>query len=354
MEPNSPGNNPKLAQAVARFREIGDASPVMMWTTSIDGESEWFNRHWLEFTGQGLEQAVQDGRFSKMHVEDRDAARIAFEAATEFQDSIQIEYRLLSHSGDYHWFVDRAGPRFDETGKFSGFVGVCIDISNQITYRERLALRESVMHQLHAISERERSFLACAIHDGLLQDVIGSDMLIQSVRGMEEEAQTRRIQQIRETLKSAIKHGRRLISDLRPMILDEQGLASAVEYYAAEIENRSNIKINVASDLPKEVSLTFWRGNVFRIIQEALNNVEAHSGSPTATVNMVSDSSRLSVHIEDHGAGFDVAEHDESFGIRCMKDRAEIYGGSVEIESDVRGTRVIIHVPIPADHAQSR
>ncbi len=342
-----------FTDSIAPFQEIGDATPVLLWTTDTECKNYWFNKQWLEFTGQSQAIAGVASRYDQIHEEDRESLMAAFDAAFELSDSIEFEYRLLSSAGDYRWILERSAPRFctsstDGSQTFLGYVGVCVDITSQFDYRQRLTDRENVMQQLHNISDQERSFLSCAIHDGLLQDVIGAEMLIQGIVDLETAEQSKRVKQIRETLHSAISHGRRLISDLRPMILDEQGLASAVEFYAAELENRGNIKIDVECNVDNDVSLTFWRGNVFRIIQEALNNVESHSNSATAKVRITTKGRQLRIVVQDFGSGFDIEACKKSFGIQCMYQRAEIYGGSVDIQSSPSGSTVTIEVPIPS------
>lgn len=336
-----------ISEQNARFREVGDSTPVLMWTTDASGICDWFNKPWLEFTGLELSTAVANGRFGSVPAEDREPAQAAFELASAQRDSIELEYRLQSRLGTYRWMLDRSVPRFAVNGDYVGYVGVCVDITYQYEYRQRLADREAVLKQLHSINEQERSFLSCAIHDGLLQDVIGGEMLVQGMADLDSDALEKRVAQVRETLRSAIAHGRRLIGELRPMILDEQGLVSAVEFYAAELENRGEIKINVQSDVQIDVSLTFWEGNVFRIIQEALNNVEAHSQSANAEVRMSTNDGRMRVIVRDFGVGFDVEAAADSFGLRCMFERAEIYGGSLSIDSSPTGTMVALDVPVP-------
>jgi len=342
-----------FSDSIALFQEIGDATPALLWTTDTEGKNYWFNQGWLDFTGELQATAGVSSRYRHVHDEDRDSLIAAFEAAFEQQDSIEFEYRLNAQSGGFRWILERAAPRFgspssDGHPTFLGYVGVCVDITRQFDYRQRLADREKVMQQLHKISEQERSFLSCAIHDGLLQDVIGAEMFIQGISDLNAVAQQKRVAQIRNTLHSAISHGRKLISELRPMILDEQGLSGAVEVYAAALENRGTIKIDVECTVDSDISRTFWRGNVFRIIQEALNNVESHSKSATAKVRMSTKDGRLIVLIQDFGHGFDVESCKDSFGMRCMYERAEIYGGSVDIQSSDSGSTVSIDVPIPS------
>ena len=330
------------------FRSVANAAPMLVWTTDVHGQCRWFNRTWLEFTGNSVEEALVQGRCGDAHPEDREPAISAFQAAFAQRDSVQLEFRLRHRDGSYRWVLDRSAPRFDAGGEFLGYVGVGLDITHEYEYRQRLCDRDQVMQQLHAISEGERTFMSCAIHDGLLQDIIGADMLLQELDQQDSARQVARLSKARETLRSAIRHGRRLIGELRPMILDERGLVSAIEFYAAELENRGSLKVVVVRNTVAEIDSTFWGGNVFRIVQAVLDNVESHSQSPQVTVEISSDDGQFAVVVRDDGVGFDLNAAKDSFGLRCICERAEIFGGSVSIvTAPGEGCTVSIQVPLP-------
>lgn len=332
----------------SRFTSIADAAPILMWSTGVNGQCDWFNRNWLDFTGETMESALAQGRSATVHPDDREPAMSAFMAALELRDSIELEYRLTRHDGSYCWMLDRSAPRFDASGDFAGYVGVCGDISRDYELRRCAAEREQMMQQLNDIGERERSFLSCAIHDGILQDIIGADMLMQARDGLDQDGLKAKLDRARTTLGSAINHGRRLISELRPMILDERGLISAIEFYAAELQNRGTVKIDVRNLSANEIASPLWSGNVFRIVQAAMNNIESHSESATAVIEISQANGEFRVVVSDAGVGFDAEAAHDSFGFRCMRERAGLFGGTVVIASELgKGCTVTIDIPLP-------
>jgi|GEM_PF-5192712 len=335
--------------SVASSQTIANSAPVLIWSTNEKGRCGWFNEHWLDFTGQTFESALAVGRCGRIHPEDRDQVLAAFAAAFELSDSIQLEYRLQKHDGTYRWMLDRSAPRFDEQSNCLGYVGVCVDVTHEYEFRQRLADRERMLAVLHDINDRERSFLACAIHDGILQDIIGADMLLQNLP-VDAEASAK-VVAIRETLRSALRHGRRLISELRPLILDEQGLFSAIEFYAAEIENRGTVSFHIRNELPDLQLCGLWAGNVFRIVQSAMNNIESHSECESASIDIRRTADeQLLIKVSDEGVGFDLEQYRNSFGIRCICERAELFGGSVEfVTSPGNGCHVELCVPMPSE-----
>lgn len=329
-------------------KSFADEAPVLMFTVDADGNGDWFNRQWLLFTGMTTDALVSAGRFGFVHEEDREPALTAFAAAFEQRDALEHEYRLCHHSGAWHWILERVSPRLGSNGEFLGYIGVCLDISLERDYQRRLENRDAVMRQLNEIGERERSSLACALHDGILQDLIGTEMLLQRAEGFTAEKLASRLASARKTLRSALLHGRRLIGELSPMILDEQGLLSAIEFYAAEIENRSGVKFDVDRGDSKEYPNSLWAGNVFRIVQEAMNNIECHSGVKQAMIAVSVLDGQFCAVLSDLGIGFDVSLTRNSLGIQCMHDRAEMFGGTVTIDSSPgAGCTVTVLVPLP-------
>ena len=320
----------------------------MIWMSDHLGHCQWFNREWLRFCGQELKECLRVGRFSGIYDSDRQLAQEAFEQASVQRDPIEHEYRLRHHAGTYRWVLDRSSPRFSPDGEFIGYLGVCIDVTHQHEYRNQLREREMVMHQLHAINERERSFLSCGIHDGLLQDIIGVEMLLQGCDTFQQEKLAERLTKARSTLRSALMHGRKLIGALRPMILDEHGLVSAIHFYAAELENRSGLQTEIKDQLAQDIVSPVWGGNVFQIVQEAMNNVEAHADTDSASIQIAIVDDHLEVVVSDRGNGFDAGGLMDTFGLRLMRERAAIFQGTARVRSEVgAGTDVSIRMPLP-------
>jgi two-component system sensor histidine kinase DegS len=159
----------------------------------------------------------------------------------------------------------------------------------------------------------------------------------------------RTLRTARDTLRVAISQGRRLIGELRPMILDEQGVVGGIEYLIAEMDSRIKAQLELTSDLKLDYKSPIWGGNLFRIVQEALTNVERHSKATLATVDLTQRGDKLAVEIADNGIGFDIEKvPDDRFGLRSIRERANIFGGSAQIKSTPgQGTKIIVEIPLP-------
>lgn len=207
----------------------------------------------------------------------------------------------------------------------------------------------STVVRLYEINERERAQLADGVHDNLLQDIIAADLLLQGCENFDRQRLKANVEKARSSLSLGVQRGRRLIGDLRSMFTDQCGLIGAIEYYAAEIERRSRIRIEVRKDSGPEISAPLWGSNVFRIAQSAMNNVEDHSNADSAIVDITQEEGEFCLTVRDTGVGFDVPSVNDSSGLFCLRERAKILGGSASVDSHVNGgCTVSVRLPLPA------
>lgn len=120
-----------LRESEARFRNMADHAPVMMWVTDAQASCTYLNRGWYEFTGQTEASGLGYGWLDATHPDDKAFAEETFLAANDKHEGFRIEYRLRRADGEYRWAIDAGAPRFDEQGLFLGYVGSVIDITDR-------------------------------------------------------------------------------------------------------------------------------------------------------------------------------------------------------------------------------
>lgn len=120
-----------LRESENRFRTLADSVPVMIWISGEDRACTYFNQVWLQFTGRTLEQELGDGWTENVHEEDRQRCFDIYAAAFEARREFTMEYRLRRHDGAYRWIIDHGVPNHDAQGRFIGYLGSCIDISDR-------------------------------------------------------------------------------------------------------------------------------------------------------------------------------------------------------------------------------
>lgn len=211
---------------------------------------------------------------------------------------------------------------------------------------------------LEAWREAERLRISRELHDELGQALTALKFDLSSLLDASPNTPLvrERAETMEETINASIASVRRIAADLRPGMLDDLGLAPAIEWKAQDFQQRTGIECVVS--LPLEpLSLTSTQTiAIFRILQEALTNIMRHSEATRVEIEMQVHDERLYLNIHDNGKGFapDTLGGRKSLGVMGMRERAAIAGGTLAIESAPEGgTTVKLEVPLdPPTHRQ--
>src|SRR5215469_457770 len=130
-----------LHETEHRFQLAADSAPVMIWMSGVDKLCTFFNKSWLEFTGRTTQQEMGMGWAEGVHPDDLQGCLTTYTEAFDARKPFVMQYRLRRHDGQYCWIKDDGVPRYDAEGKFAGYIGSCVDISELISNEQ--ALRES-------------------------------------------------------------------------------------------------------------------------------------------------------------------------------------------------------------------
>ena len=206
-----------------------------------------------------------------------------------------------------------------------------------------------------AVTE-ERTRIACEMHDGLVQSLAGVNFkldLSQQLIRKNPKASLATLRESKAQLKLAIQEARQVIFNLRPLHYDKMELLPALTNYLTSYETQYHIKTQFRVSGNEQILFPSTKIFLFRIVQEALSNVERHARATRVTVGLDIDPERLRVTIEDNGVGFhmDTVLRDpdkwDHFGIRGILERARLVGGEGKIESKKgHGTTIVVDVPL--------
>lgn len=206
------------------------------------------------------------------------------------------------------------------------------------------------------VQEEERRRLARELHDGIGQTLTALANQIQRIfddaKSMENLGLEHRLADALDLTRGALHDTRELSRLLRPTLLDDLGLEAALKWLARTLAERTKLAIEVHSTLGETRLPADVETLVFRITQEALTNVIRHSGAHEVQILLTQTVNQLRLQVRDDGQGFDptqlTAEKGAvSSGVRGMRDRAELFGGRLEVNSACgEGTTILMTMPI--------
>ncbi|GAB4063757.1 cache domain-containing protein [Uliginosibacterium sediminicola] len=213
----------------------------------------------------------------------------------------------------------------------------------------------ALARQVVRSQETERSRVARELHDGVSQSLVSVKFLLESAQAQLEAVGDSAAQPVMarciEGVNVVLRDVRRISHGLRPALLDNLGLAAALSQVLRDFALRTGIdaQIEAGPDLkmPDELGTA-----LFRVVQEALNNVERHASASEVRVSLREDAGALLLRISDNGQGFDPERSRElegsGLGLSSMRERIETFGGEFSISSGVQGTELCARLPASA------
>lgn len=297
-----------------------------------------------------------DTFFKMVHPDDLDYVIKSSVNAIQAVDDYNIDHRIKLADGSIKWVHQQAEITVDDNGKPSLMVGVIQDITDRKHEEEKLQelndqLRNLTAH-LQIIREEERTSIAREVHDELGQQMTSLKMDISFLKNKTEKDApeiSKKAAQMLEMVNEAIRTIRRIITSLRPGILDDLGLEAAIEWQAKEFEQRTGITCTLETAIDKEKLTPNINTTVFRIFQETLNNIVKHAKATSITANLYEKNNALILEIIDNGIGIsdERKNNKTSFGLLGMKERAAMLHGDIQIiKMPLNGTSVNLKIPL--------
>jgi len=181
-----------LRESENRFRTMADSAPMLIWMSDTNAFCEYFNKRWLEFTGRSLEQELGNGWAEGVHAEDKERCLKIYLHSFNARQPLTMEYRLRRCDGEYRWVLDNGVPRFESDGTFVGYIGSCIDITEQKKVENNLVSALQEICQLKDKLEEENLYLKEEIPEvkGFEQIVGKSDALKYVLTRVDQVAKT--------------------------------------------------------------------------------------------------------------------------------------------------------------------
>jgi PAS domain S-box-containing protein len=362
---------------------IVDSSDDAIVSKTLDGTITSWNKSAEQLFGHTAQEAVGQHIFLVIPPDRRSEETEIIERVTRGERVVHFETIRLRKDGTPVEVSLSISPVKDTNGTIVGASKIARDIS--VAKRAEQALRESEERlrnlsesldgqvrartselerrneELRALSSRllttqddERRHIARELHDSAGQIVAALSMTLGAIAARAEQPTLAKPLEDAQELTQQLNREIRTTSYLlHPPLLDESGLAQAMDWYVQGLAERSGLKVELCIDaglgrLPSDMELA-----VFRIVQESLTNVHRHSGSKTAEVKLSRDPEKLWLTIADHGHGIsseklaNISARRTGVGIAGMRERVRHFGGEMKIESNEAGAQILISLPIP-------
>ncbi|HEU4936179.1 MAG TPA: ATP-binding protein [Vicinamibacterales bacterium] len=229
--------------------------------------------------------------------------------------------------------------------------------SNRRLFAELASLseqRHELAQKLIATREATLRHIARELHDEFGQVLTAMGSMLERARNHAPEGSPLKtdLREIAEVAQNMLTHVRSLSQTLHPSILEQAGLEGTIDWYLSTVERQTGLSVSYKRDGPPIAIDGTTAIHVYRVMQEALNNVAKHSGAKQAWVRLRSKSDMIELDVEDHGRGTDTAANRRGLGIIGMRERAEMLGGSLEfLRPPDGGTLVRLKIPIETKDA---
>jgi PAS domain S-box-containing protein len=372
-----------LSESEQRFRAIINQATAGIVRTDIEGRSLFVNQAFCEMLRYGESDLADRPLWSYTHPEDIEESRRLFERLCEKGKPFHLEERMLRKDGSILWVSVSAAPILDEVDRPQSAVFVVVDITERKQAEEALqelnlelerrvetrtaelqsanwALFESrrrlqiLSQRLVDVQEEERQAIARELHDRVGQTLTALNLNLTIVSDQLSDQTTLPVtERLSDSIKlvtEMIAIVRDVMSDLRPIVLDEYGLQAALQSYLAKFELRYGIHVEYSSSSSFAPRLSAGlEMTILRIAQEALLNIARHAHADKVGLSLEWKEDALLLVIEDNGVGiqsWNTTNHHSGHGLVLMRERAEAVGGSLKVSSvPSKGTRIDAYLP---------
>jgi signal transduction histidine kinase len=288
-----------------------------------------------------------------IHPEDRAKVDAAYVVSLDIRSPCTVEYRIVMPDGRVKILEERWRAFHDEEGKPIRVAGTCRDITERVRTEEEL---RRLSGQLLRLQDEERRSIARDLHDSTGQNLVALATLLSQLHASIPSS-GRKLRKLasesQELADRCIREVRTLSYLLHPPMLDEAGLEDAIRHYVDGFSERTGIEVKLQISprfgrMPPDVELA-----LFRVVQESLTNIQRHSRSLRATIQLDRATDEVKLEISDKGPGVSRRELTGTagstfrlgVGIPSMHERVKLIGGHLEIESSSSGTTVRVTIP---------
>src|SRR5438105_10253310 len=362
----------ELRESEARFRLVADSAPVMIWMSGTDKFCTYFNKPWLDFTGRSIDRELGNGWAEGVDPEDLQRCLDTYTQAFDRREAFRMEYRLRRHDGEFRWVLDIGAPRCNPDGSFAGYIGSCIDVTEQRRSDEQLRQAQEDLDRVTRVVAMGELVAAIAheVNQPLAAIVTNGNFCLRLLASV-----TPNFDKLREAISEIVNDGTRastVISRIRALLqkgapervavdINEIIQEVAVLLRSALTRNRVSLRTYLASDLPCVLGDRVQLQQV--LINLVMNGIEAMRSVTQRPRHLHIKSARkdneVLVQVQDSGEGLDRQQAEHIFepffttkpqgigmGLSISRSIVESHGGRLWAESDSKGAVFQFTLPV--------
>jgi PAS domain S-box-containing protein len=341
-----------LHETEERFRSMVENTPAVVYVKDAAGKYLLVNRAFEDLFGLSRDEIV--GRTDRDLFDAETASQLLKNDEQVHKSGLPFQFEeSVPIGGVAKTYLSVKFRLPDARESPYAICGISTDIDERKRAEERLKSEQAFLKQLIRAHENDRQLMAYEIHDGLVQYMSAGLMHLECLGSEQKQLSTKgqaALELATHMVRRSIAEGRRVMSGLRPPILDEAGIVLAISYLVAEQVAPGELQVDFQHRVSFDRLDPLLEGTVFRIVQEALTNIKRHSQATRADIKLIERNNRIQLEIRDSGVGFDVSRvPDDRFGLKGIRKRADLLGGRAKIFSKPgQGTAILVDLPLTA------
>jgi PAS domain S-box-containing protein len=338
-----------LQQSEAKYRDLVENSASIILEMDTKGNVAFLNRFGQEFFGYSEEEIVGQNVVGTIVPQIDSLGNDVESRIAEVLKNPGLytnnENENMKSSGERVWVAWTNKGIYDKDGMLKEIHSIGIDRTAQV---KEAATQQEKAKEEAALAERTR--LARDLHDAVSQTLFSASIIAEVLPVLwdkNQEEGRRRLEEVRQLTRGALAEMRTLLFELRPTALKDAEFSYLLDQLAESVTGRTRMPVKVhiegQCDLPAEMKVA-----LYRITQEALNNVAKHANASQANINVTCQKDLTELSISDNGKGFDLSRvRPESLGLGIMRDRASGIGAELIIQSKIgSGSKILVKVKV--------